>query len=37
MKTNRRDQAVDKQLTQRLDRHIGFLEKGLVELDSEIG
>ena len=37
METNRRDQAVDKQLTRRLDRHIGFLEKELAELDSDIG
>jgi transposase len=37
METNRRDQAVDKQLTRRLERHIGFLEKELAELDSDIG
>jgi len=37
METNRRDQAVDKHLTRRMDRHIGFLEKELAELDSDIG
>ena len=37
METNRRDQAADKQLTRRLVRHIGFLEKELPELDSDIG
>ena len=36
METNRRDQAVDKPLTRRLERHIGFLEKELAELDSDI-
>ena len=37
METNRRDQAVDKQLTRRLERHIGFLEKELAGLDSDKG
>jgi transposase len=37
METNRRDQAVDKQLIRRLSRHIAFLEKELSELDSDIG
>jgi transposase len=37
METNRRDQAVDKQLSRRLSRHIAFLEKELVELDGDIG
>lgn len=37
METNRRDQVVDKQLTRRLERHIGFLKKELAELDSDIG
>jgi transposase len=37
METNRRDQAVDKQLIRRLDRHISFLEGELAELDRDIG
>lgn len=37
METNRRDQAVDKQLIRRLVRHIAFLEKELSELDGDIG
>ena len=37
METNRRDQAVDKQLTRKLDRHIAFLERELAELDGDIG
>ena len=37
METNRRDQAVDKQLIRRLGRHIAFLERDLAELDGEIG
>lgn len=37
METNRRDQAVDKQLTRRLERHISFLEKEPAEPDSDIG
>ena len=37
METNRRDQAVDKQLIRRLNRHIAFLEKELSELDGDIG
>lgn len=37
METNRRNQAVDKQLIRRLDRHIGFLEWELAELDRDIG
>ena len=37
METNRRRQAVDKQLTRRLDRHIAFLEKELAEVDRIIG
>lgn len=37
METNRRDQAVDKQLIRRLDRHIAFLERELEELDGDIG
>lgn len=37
IETNRRDQAVNKQLTRRLEQHIGFLEKELAELDSDIG
>jgi transposase len=37
METNRRDQAVDKQLMRRLSRHIAFLEKELSELDGDIG
>lgn len=37
METNRRDQAVDKQLTRRLGRHIGFLEGELAALDRDIG
>lgn len=37
IETNRRDQAVDKQLTRRLSRHIAFLEKELAELDGDIG
>ena len=32
--TSRRDQAVDKQLTRRLDRHVGFLERELAKLGS---
>ena len=35
--TNRRDQAVDKQLIRRLNRHITFLERELSELDGDIG
>jgi transposase len=37
METNRRDQAVDKQLIRRLNRHITFLERELSELDDDIG
>lgn len=37
METNRRDQAVDKQLIRRLNRHITFLESELSELDGDIG
>lgn len=37
METNRRDQAVDKQLIRRLNRHITFLERELSELDGDIG
>jgi len=36
METNRRDQAVDKQLIRRVGRHIAFLERELVELDRDI-
>ncbi|CAO4136977.1 IS110 family transposase ISMno7 [Methylorubrum extorquens] len=37
MEANRRDQAVDKQLIRRLNRHIAFLEKEFAELDGDIG
>lgn len=37
MESNRRRQAVDKQLARRLDRHIGFLEKELAEVNGDIG
>jgi len=37
METNRRDQAVDKQLIRKLNRHIAFLERELAELDGDIG
>ncbi|GJE14825.1 hypothetical protein FOHLNKBM_5900 [Methylobacterium longum] len=37
METNRRDQAVGKQLIRRLSLHVAFLEKELTELDGDIG
>ena len=37
MQANRRRQAVDKQLTRRLDRPIAFLEKELADVDRIIG
>ncbi len=37
METNGRDQAVDKQLIRRLNRHITFLVRELAELDGDIG
>ena len=37
METNSREQAVDKQLIRRLNRHIAFLERELAELDGGIG
>jgi transposase len=37
MERNRRQQAVDKQMAKRLDRHVAFLEKELVDIDGEIG
>jgi transposase len=37
METNRRRQAVDKQLARTLDRHVAFLEKELAEVDRDIG
>jgi transposase len=37
METNRRRQALDKQLARRLDRHVAFLEKELAEVDRDVG
>jgi transposase len=37
METNRRRRATDKRLAKRLDRHVAFLEKELVEIDRDIG
>jgi len=37
METNRRGEAVDKQLARRLDRHVVFLEEALAEVDRDIG
>jgi transposase len=37
METNRSRRATDKRLAKRLDRHVAFLEKELVEIDRDIG
>ena len=37
METNRRRQAADKHLARKLDRHIAFLEKELVDVDRDMG